>query len=116
MSNPEPSLDRSRRRHAGPLVGITLVVILAIAGLFWWLSYEAAEAPAPEGAEAQVDGRTGEESDADPAAVEVEPVPNPEAAPGNAAPDADIDDAPAPAPDPALDTAPENAPGTDTNP
>jgi hypothetical protein len=60
MSNSEHSLDRQKRRHAGPLIGMALVVMVAIAGLVWWLGYEVAEAPAPEGAEAQVDGRTGD--------------------------------------------------------
>lgn len=65
MSNSEHSLDRQKRRHAGPLIGMALVVILAMAGLFWWLSYEAAEAPGPTGADVQIDGRTGAESGAE---------------------------------------------------
>lgn len=91
MSNPEHSLNRQKRRHAGPLIGMAVVVIAALSGLVWWLTYEAAEAPAPAGAETQIDGRTGTDSVEGPAAVAVDPVQNPEAASGNAIPDADTD-------------------------
>ncbi len=51
MANPDPNLRpdlrRERERHAGPLIGIALVVIFAVALLFWWLMDEAAEAPGP---------------------------------------------------------------------
>lgn len=51
MANPDPNLRpdlrRERERHAGPLIGIALVVIFALALMFWWLMDEAAEAPGP---------------------------------------------------------------------
>lgn len=51
MANPDPNLRpdlrRERERHAGPLIGIALVVIFAVALLFWWLMDEAADAPGP---------------------------------------------------------------------
>jgi len=60
MSNTEPSLDRAKRWHAGPLIGMAVVVIAATLGLVWWIGYEVVEAPEPAGAAAQVDGRTGD--------------------------------------------------------
>lgn len=51
MANPDPNLRpdlrRERERHAGPLIGIALVVIFAVALIFWWLMDEAADAPGP---------------------------------------------------------------------
>lgn len=51
MANPDPNLRpylrRERERHAGPLIGIALVVIFAVALLFWWLMDEAADSPGP---------------------------------------------------------------------
>lgn len=52
MANPDPNLRpdlrRERERHAGPLIGMALVVIFAVALMFWWLMDEAAEAPGPD--------------------------------------------------------------------
>lgn len=52
MANPDPNLRpdlrRERERHAGPLIGIALVVIFAVALIFWWLMDEAADAPGPD--------------------------------------------------------------------
>lgn len=51
MANPDPNLRpdlrRERERHAGPLIGIALVVIFAVALIFWWMMDEAADAPGP---------------------------------------------------------------------
>lgn len=50
MSAPDTNVDRQKRRHAGPLVGMAVVVIFALAllfGLYVWLTAEAEE-PAAE--------------------------------------------------------------------
>ncbi|WP_136683713.1 hypothetical protein [Falsirhodobacter xinxiangensis] len=61
MSQPESDLDRQKRRHAGPLIGITAVLIFVAIILTWWFGQEATEGNAPAGAETQIDGRTGAE-------------------------------------------------------
>lgn len=66
MSNTEPSLDRQRKRHAGPLIGMAVVVLFALGYLLWWIYYEVDAAPQPQGAEEQVDGRTGEVTETEP--------------------------------------------------
>lgn len=61
MSQPEPDLERQKRRHAGPLIGITAVLIFVAIILTWWFGTEAVDGNAPVGAETQIDGRTGAE-------------------------------------------------------
>lgn len=46
--NPQP-VERQARRHAGPLIGMAVLVVLALGGLLWWLSWESAMAPGPTG-------------------------------------------------------------------
>ena len=61
MSAPKTDFDKQEQRHRGPLRGMGLVVILALvllAGLMTWVSYDGG---APEGADVQIDGRTGDE-------------------------------------------------------
>lgn len=47
MSAPNTNVERQKRNHAGPLVGMLSVVIFAVVGLVWWLGSESAEAPGP---------------------------------------------------------------------
>ncbi len=61
MSQPESDLNTQKRRHAGPLIGITAVLIFVAVILTWWFGSEAVDGQAPAGAETQIDGRTGEE-------------------------------------------------------
>lgn len=59
MSAPDTNIETQERRHAGPLAGMTLVVLFAgalLVGLIGWTVYSAGE---PEGSETQIDGRTG---------------------------------------------------------
>ncbi|KQI69494.1 hypothetical protein AN189_03565 [Loktanella sp. 3ANDIMAR09] len=61
MSAPKTDLDKQEKRHRGALTGIGTVVIFALlllAGLLFLLSADGNE---PEGAEVQIDGRTGAE-------------------------------------------------------
>ena len=110
MSNPDPNLrpnlSRHRERHAGPLIGIALVVIFAVALIFWWMADEVADAPGPDG------DITIEQNTTPPPAAEGEggtDLPDPE--PGTVTPTPDVTPAPEPAPaDPAPDTAPAPQP------
>lgn len=61
MSQPEPDLERQKRRHAGPLIGIAAVLIFVAVILTWMFGETATEGQPPAGAETQIDGRTGEE-------------------------------------------------------
>ncbi|TNF20760.1 MAG: hypothetical protein EP318_09705 [Rhodobacteraceae bacterium] len=62
MSAPDTNLEKQKRRHKGPLAGIKLglaVVALLFAGFLVWTF---AQSDGPEGAETQIDGRTGAET------------------------------------------------------
>lgn len=61
MSQPEPDLEKQKRRHAGPLIGITAVLIFVAVILTWMFGWTATEGQPPAGAETQIDGRTGAE-------------------------------------------------------
>ncbi len=49
MSNPDhntpPNLRRDGARHAGPLVGMALVVLFGVGLILYWLAEETASAP-----------------------------------------------------------------------
>ena len=83
MANPDPDTRGTREGFTAPLLGIALVVIFALALVFWWMMGKTAEAPAAAGT------TTIEQTD-----VEV-------VAPATDAPDAAKPDAVAPAPAPA---------------
>ncbi len=62
MSAPDTNTETQKRRHAGPLAGMKLVVVFALvllAALIGWTVYKGGE---PTGADTQVDGRTGAET------------------------------------------------------
>lgn len=62
MSAPQTNLEKQKRRHRGPLIGITLG-LLFVAGIFLWMfGTVAEEGQPPQGAETQIDGRTGEQT------------------------------------------------------
>jgi hypothetical protein len=48
MSQPEQGLTRQIRRHRGPLIGMLIVVLLALAAFFWWIGYEVQQSGSPE--------------------------------------------------------------------
>ncbi len=56
MSAPNTNIDKQKRRHRGPLIGMALVVIFALALTVFWLLDEAATADNPQGGNAQIDG------------------------------------------------------------
>lgn len=95
MSNPDPNLRpdlrRDSERHAGPLIGIALVVIFAVALIFWWMMDEAADAPGPG------NDVTIEQNEVAPPAAEGEGATDvPDADPDSVTPAPDVTPAPAP--------------------
>ncbi|MCB5197661.1 hypothetical protein SAMN05428995_102102 [Loktanella sp. DSM 29012] len=61
MSAPKTDLDKQEKRHRGALTGIGTVVIFALLLLATLLFFLSADGNEPEGAEVQIDGRTGTE-------------------------------------------------------
>jgi hypothetical protein len=61
MSAPQTNIEKQKRRHRGPLIGMVAVVAFALTLLVWWLGYEVSESDPPQGSETQIDGRTGEQ-------------------------------------------------------
>ena len=61
MSSPQTNLETQKRRHKGPLIGIAVVLAFALVLLFLLITYVSDKGGVPEGAETQIDGRTGDE-------------------------------------------------------
>lgn len=59
MSSPDTNLEKQKRRHAAPLRGIIAAVGFAVALLAGLLIWTVSDGGEPEGADTQVDGRTG---------------------------------------------------------
>ncbi|SFR44007.1 hypothetical protein [Litoreibacter janthinus] len=62
MSSPNTNLEKQKTRHAGPLSGMGAGLLFAgvlFVALIGWTVYQGGE---PDGAEVQIDGRTGEAS------------------------------------------------------
>jgi hypothetical protein len=45
MSAPQTNIEKQRRRHRGPLIGMALVVLFGVLLITWWLFEEASQAP-----------------------------------------------------------------------
>ncbi|RDW12816.1 hypothetical protein [Paracoccus thiocyanatus] len=56
MSAPRTDLDKQRRRHIGPIIGIIAVVLIALAGFLWWFDDETSDPEMP----GEVPGPVGE--------------------------------------------------------
>ncbi len=91
MSASDNDIEKQKRRHRGPLIGIAVVVIFALGYMVWWFGHEVSEGNAPEGSAVPIDGRSGEvETDAqqgsigggEPASADKAPAP-PVTAPAN---------------------------------
>lgn len=52
MSAPNTNIERQRRRHRGPLIGMTLAVIFVLALFAMWLTGQIGSTPAPSTAPA----------------------------------------------------------------
>jgi hypothetical protein len=100
MSAPDTNVEKQRRRHIVPLIGITCAVIFALVLLFLQMVDVAEDGTPADNGAAEIDGRTGN------------PVPGddlPPAAP--AIPDSDLPPAEVPVPD--SDVPPEDVPDPD---
>ncbi len=47
MSAPQTNIEKQRRRHRGPLIGMALVVVFGVLLITWWLFEEASQAANP---------------------------------------------------------------------
>lgn len=45
MSAPQTNLEKQRRRHRGPLIGMALVAVFGVGLIAYWLFEEAATSP-----------------------------------------------------------------------
>ncbi len=45
MSAPQTNLEKQRRRHRGPLIGMALVALFGVGLILYWLFEEAASSP-----------------------------------------------------------------------
>lgn len=60
MSAPDTDPEKQVKRHRPSLIGMGVVVVLALAMLLALITFVADRGGVPEGAEEQVDGRTGD--------------------------------------------------------
>lgn len=60
MSAPETNIEKQQNRHKPALIGIGGAVTAALILLGAFLTFTVWQGGAPQGAEAQIDGRTGE--------------------------------------------------------
>jgi hypothetical protein len=72
VSAPEPDLEKQKRRHGGPLVGISVVLVFVAILFIGWSFWSAQEATPPEGSDVQIDGRTGEPTETETPTAPVE--------------------------------------------
>ncbi len=47
MSAPDTNIEKQKRRHLGPLIGMALVALFGVAMIFFWLMHEAANSDPP---------------------------------------------------------------------
>jgi hypothetical protein len=63
MGAPDTNLERQKRRHRWPLIGIGVAVAFGVGMMLFWLFGTVSDATPPEGAETQIDGTTGDPTD-----------------------------------------------------
>lgn len=61
MSAPDTNVEKEKRRHKPALNAIRLSLIVAAGLLIGFLGWTFGQSDGPEGAQTQIDGRTGEE-------------------------------------------------------
>lgn len=59
MSAPDTNIKTQQKRHKPALLGILFAVALVLGLLFAFVTFVVDQGGAPEGANAQIDGRTG---------------------------------------------------------
>lgn len=47
MTPPDTDLNKQKRRHRGPLIGMALVCVIGVGVILYWIFEEAAVAPGP---------------------------------------------------------------------
>jgi hypothetical protein len=75
MSAPNTDLDKQEKKHRGPMRGMAGVVAFALLLLVGLMIWTTSNSTSPEGADTQIDGRTGAEVPAEPQ-VETAPASN----------------------------------------
>ena len=65
MSAPQTNVEKQADRHRPSLIGIAAAVIFALVLLFFLVTWLASRGETPDGAETQIDARTGEEVEGD---------------------------------------------------
>lgn len=48
MTPPDTDLNKQKRRHRGPLIGMAIIVVIGVGAILYWVFEEAATAPGPE--------------------------------------------------------------------
>ncbi|WP_052095868.1 hypothetical protein, partial [Paracoccus versutus] len=76
MSAPRTDLERQRRHHLVPIIGILAAVLIALAGFLWWFNDETSDPEIP----GQVPGPVDEITDPPAAGGETAPATTPAAA------------------------------------
>ena len=61
MSAPQTNVEKQAKQHKGPMVGISLALVFAAVLLFLFMAFVVDRGGEPEGAETQIDARTGDE-------------------------------------------------------
>jgi hypothetical protein len=47
MSAPQTNIEKQKKRHKGPLIGMALAVVFGVGLIFFWLMDEAADGQSP---------------------------------------------------------------------
>ena len=59
MSAPQTNIEKQKRRHRGPLIGMALAVVFGVGLIVYWMLDEAAEGQSPLDAEPVTVPQTG---------------------------------------------------------
>ncbi len=60
MSAPETNIEKQKKRHRGPLIGLAIAAVFVVLILGYYIVNLVAQGSNPEGADVLIDGRTGE--------------------------------------------------------
>jgi len=91
--NRPPNLRRDSQRHAGPLIGLAVVVLFGVGLIFYWLAEEGASAP-ENATEVNVEAPVSTEGAGGNQAADPTVNPAPDAGPGTEAPATGTDTVP----------------------
>lgn len=105
--NRPPNLRRDSQRHAGPLIGLALVVLFGVGLVFYWLAEESASSP-ENATDVNVEAPVSTEGAGGNEAADRSVNPAPDAGPGSEAPATGAETVPG---DNATGTEPEGGAG-----